>query len=305
MEIGRLQRHAVDAVMATRAHRCSPARSPAGAWRWSAPGRPVWPARTAWRATATTWCCSTPVPSRRPQRIRPGRLQDGRRLRAARDRLAAGDRRHHGAHRPRLGRDHARRRCAATSTRCSSAWAWPAQRVGVAGEVAGVRDAVDFIAELRQSRRPTLPIGRRVVVIGGGMTAVDAAVQSSLLGAERCTSSTGAARGDVGLAGRAGWAQTNGVTIHHWLAPGSARRATASQRGVRFARQRSMAAGCRTGELSLTPTWCSRPSAKSSTAPCWQLGLTLKAGRIATDDDGRTGLPASGPVATAAPAGGT
>ena len=52
----------------------------------------------------------------------------------------------------------------------------------------GVLDAVDFISDVRQaSNLSQLPVGRNVVIIGGGMTAVDAAVKSKLLGAENVT----------------------------------------------------------------------------------------------------------------------
>ena len=89
------------------------------------------------------------------------------------------------------------------------------------GEASGVEDAIDYIAELRQAKDLSgLPVGRRVVVIGGGMTAVDAAVQSKLLGAE-----------DVTILYRRGpdqmkastyeqhLAQTKGVKIKHWAMP--------------------------------------------------------------------------------------
>ena len=57
--------------------------------------------------------------------------------------------------------------------------------LGLSGEDKDeVCDAVSFIADLRQSNDlSNLPVGRHVVVIGRGMTAVDAAVQSKLLGA--------------------------------------------------------------------------------------------------------------------------
>ncbi|MDT0683008.1 NAD(P)-dependent oxidoreductase [Roseicyclus sp. F158] len=60
--------------------------------------------------------------------------------------------------------------------------------VAEGAEKDGVTDAVRYIAELRQSTDlASLPVGRNIVVIGGGMTAIDAAVQTKLLGAENVT----------------------------------------------------------------------------------------------------------------------
>jgi glutamate synthase (NADPH/NADH) small chain len=54
--------------------------------------------------------------------------------------------------------------------------------------VEGVFEAVKFIYDLRQAKRKSeLPMGDNVVVIGGGMTAIDVAVQSKKLGASEVT----------------------------------------------------------------------------------------------------------------------
>jgi len=90
-------------------------------------------------------------------------------------------------------------------------------------ETDGCIDAVDYISELRQADDlSTLEVGRNVVVIGGGMTAIDVATQAKLLGAESVTifyrrgaESMNASRYEQEVA------QTNGVTIRHWLQPHS------------------------------------------------------------------------------------
>ncbi|OAM75306.1 NAD(P)-dependent oxidoreductase [Devosia elaeis] len=85
----------------------------------------------------------------------------------------------------------------------------------------GLQDAVDFIAELRQATDlATLPVGRRVVVIGGGMTAIDAAVQSKLLGAEEVTICYRRGQEHMSASGfEQDLAASKGVTIRHWLQP--------------------------------------------------------------------------------------
>jgi len=61
--------------------------------------------------------------------------------------------------------------------------------LGLPGEdMDGVGDAVAYIADLRQAKDlAALPVGRRVVVVGGGMTAIDIADQTKRLGAEDVT----------------------------------------------------------------------------------------------------------------------
>ena len=94
--------------------------------------------------------------------------------------------------------------------------------LGIEGEeLDGVVNATEYIAELRQAENKTeLPVGRNVVVIGGGMTAIDVAVQSKRLGAEQVHMVY--RRGPEQMSASAfeqALAQTSGVAIHHWASP--------------------------------------------------------------------------------------
>jgi glutamate synthase (NADPH/NADH) small chain len=171
--------------------------------------------------------------------------------------------------------------------------------LGVPGEqLNGVQDAVDFIAALRQSDDlSTLPVGRRVIVIGGGMTAVDASVQSKLLGAKvvHMVYRRGPEQMSASKAEQE-WAQTNGVVLHQWLAPieiiGHSS-ASGHASAVRFAEQ-SLVNG------KLTPTgreitWDADVVLKAigqtlGNPVLAQAGFTLQDGRIATDANGKTNI---------------
>lgn len=82
------------------------------------------------------------------------------------------------------------------------------------GNADGVHNAVDFIEDIRQQDLGSLPVGRQVVVIGGGNTAIDIAVQMKKLGAESVSLVYRREQTEMGATGfEQEVAQTNGVLI--------------------------------------------------------------------------------------------
>jgi dihydropyrimidine dehydrogenase (NAD+) subunit PreT len=167
--------------------------------------------------------------------------------------------------------------------------------LGLDDAVSGIDSAVDWIADLRQATDlSTIATGRRIVVIGGGMTAIDVASQSKRLGAE-----------DVTIVYRRGVeamsaseyeqevAQTDGVLIRTNLKPIAIVSETGRVTGVEFEYTREEG-----GRLVGT--------GETLTLPCDQVfkaigqtlvvaetvgtGIELKGGRIATDAERRTSV---------------
>jgi len=162
----------------------------------------------------------------------------------------------------------------------------------------GVANAVDFIADLRQaSDLGALPVGRRVVVIGGGMTAVDAAVQSKLLGAEEVTIAYRRGQADMNASEfEQDLAAANGVLIRHWLQP---KRVIADGGKVSAieleytAMKGDKLVG--TGETITLPTDQVFKAIGQSFVPAALNGsgatIDLEKGRIKVDAEGRTSMP--------------
>ncbi|MEP3430596.1 MAG: NAD(P)-dependent oxidoreductase [Roseibium sp.] len=158
----------------------------------------------------------------------------------------------------------------------------------------GSIDAVDYIADLRQSDDVSkLAVGRNIVVIGGGMTAVDIAVQTKLLGAE-----------DVTIAYRRGQdrmnasefeqqlAQTNGVKILTWAQPKALVAENGSISAIELERTEDQNGSLKgTGEVVTLPADMVF-KAVGQTLVQADLGgaLTLEMGRIVVDADRKTSL---------------
>ncbi|MBB5516650.1 glutamate synthase (NADPH/NADH) small chain [Rubricella aquisinus] len=154
----------------------------------------------------------------------------------------------------------------------------------------GVRPATDFIAELRQADDlTTVPVGRHVVVIGGGMTAIDAGVQSKLLGAQDVTIVYRRGKSAMSASGHEqDHAAQNGVRILHNAAPVKLH-GNGKIDAVEFAYTEATEQG-----LTLSEETFTLPADQVFTAIGQTLatdaGLTLERGKIAVTGAGRTSL---------------
>ena len=166
-------------------------------------------------------------------------------------------------------------------------------------DLAGVEDAVRYIAELRQAKdKSKLKVGRKVVVIGGGNTAIDIAVQSKRLGAE-----------DVTLVYRRGpenmsatwheqeFAQVNGVKIKHWARPIRLIGRKGAVREIEFEYTQLDAQGRLTGTGDKFPLLCDtvfkaigQVFVKDPVDGMARETLDLAGGKIAINDEMQTSL---------------
>ena len=157
----------------------------------------------------------------------------------------------------------------------------------------GIEDAVDYIAELRQAKDLSkLPVGRRVLVIGGGMTAIDAAVQSKLLGAEDVTILY--RRGPSQMKASAyeqELAQTKGVKIKHWVAPKKVLVKNGSAVGLRCGYVKDVKGKLvATGETADFAADMIFKAIGQTYVDVLGGALTLDGGRITADAEGRTSV---------------
>jgi glutamate synthase (NADPH/NADH) small chain len=156
----------------------------------------------------------------------------------------------------------------------------------------GVEDAVDFVEDLRQaSDLASLPVGRRIVVIGGGMTAIDAAVQAKLLGADEVTIAYRRGKEFMNASEfEQDLATSKGVSIRHWMAPTKVLTEGGRVTGIELEHTTLV-----DGKLTQTGQKAVLAADQVFKAIGQTLedagGLTLADGKIEVDGEGRTSRP--------------
>ena len=151
----------------------------------------------------------------------------------------------------------------------------------------GVEDAIDYIRKIRQAKELSeLPIGKRIVVIGGGMTSIDIAIQAKRLGAE-----------EVIIAYRRGpehmkasihqreIAQTSGVTIKYWVKPKQLHVNEGKLNAIEFEYSKDQI--CKFFTLEADTIFIAIGQQISQDI---QLNLKMKNGRISVDQEKRTSI---------------
>lgn len=159
----------------------------------------------------------------------------------------------------------------------------------------GVEEAVDFIAALRQSPHLNqVEVGRSVVVIGGGMTAVDAAVQAKKLGARDVTMVYRRGESDLKASvHEREWAQTNGVTLRYWSVPNALQGEAGHVTGITFdvVTQRDGALLPTGEQFTLAADMVLKAIGQTFDATPLGDTIRLHQGRIVVDEEGHTSLP--------------
>ncbi len=165
-------------------------------------------------------------------------------------------------------------------------------------EVDGVIDAVNYIHYLRQAERMSeLPVGDKVVVIGGGMTAIDIAVQSKKLGASEVTIAYRRDKQNMKASEyEQQYAQINDVKLRYCSSPKRVLSLDGHATGIEF----DVTEADKDGRISHTGKTYQLDAdvifkAIGQTLPTGSLGesagdLTIENGRISVDDARKTSL---------------
>ena len=152
----------------------------------------------------------------------------------------------------------------------------------------GSIDAVSWIGELRQAGDvASIPVGRRVVVIGGGMTAVDAAVQAKALGADEVTICYRGPKERMKASEfEQELAKIRGVTVRYNMSPKQMIATDGAVSGMVFERDgETVEIAC--DEVMKAIGQAFAPDALNGSAEA----ISLSGGRIGVDEEGRTSMP--------------